>query len=192
MKTYISTLVVCSLLLFSCEENSLDKTIFIPDKDYPELPAYSEWGYNSFGAIYERANFISTNDIVPCKIVYRDGTLNFSLIGRHNRDNATLTFSFPLSEVKTIEDLAALHNLTVNLADTGTVKLEENNSQTTFEVLSGQLWFKRFQLLRVDEQVNRIILSGIFEVKFLKNGLPENISYGRFDMGITNRDFYSY
>ena len=192
MKRYISILVVFSLLLFSCEENSLNRTIFIPDETNPELPAYTEWGYNSFGAIYERVNIVSTNDIVPCKIVHKDGVLNFSLIGRYNHDKATLTFLFPLSEVKTIEDLAVLHDLVVDLTDNCTVKLESNGLETIFDVLSGHLYFKRFQLLRVDEKINRIILSGVFEVKFLKNGLPETISFGRFDLGITDRDFYSY
>jgi hypothetical protein len=169
----------------------LDRTIFIPDEDNPELPAYTEWGYNSFGAFYERDKIGSTNDIVPCKIVYKDGRLDFSLIGRCQRNKTALTFSFPLSEVKAIDDLSILHNFKVNLTENCIVTLEEENSPTTFEVLSGQLHFKRFQLLRVDEKVNRIILSGIFDLKFLKNGRPESISDGRFDMGITDRDFYS-
>jgi hypothetical protein len=166
-------------------------TIFIPDEDNPELPAYTEWGYNSFGAFYERDIFKSTNNIVPCKIVYSYGTLDFSLLGRYLSKEAVLTFSFPLSEeVKTIEDLSVLHNIRILTRDC-IVKFEENSSQITLEVLSGELYFKRFQLLWVDEKVNRIILSGTFEVRFLKNGRPESISDGRFDMGITDKDFYS-
>ena len=103
-----------------------------------------------------------------------------------------MTFSFPLSEVKTIDDLSALHHLNIKLIENCTVTLEEKNSKTTLEVLNGFLHFKRFQLLRVDEKVNRIILSGTFEMKFLRNGRPESISDGRFDMGITDKDFYSF
>ena len=192
MKIHISIVTIFSFLLCSCEENVLDRTIFIPDKKYPELPAYTEWGYNSFGAFYEKNKFIVTDNIVPCNIIYNNGILDFLLTGKCFGKEMTLTFSFPLSEVKTIYDLSILHNLTLNLTENCTVKLEENNTQSTLEVLSGQLHFKRFQLLRVDEKENRIILSGTFDVKFLKNGLPETIWEGRFDMGITDRDFYSY
>jgi hypothetical protein len=192
MKThFFSFITIFSLLLFSCS-SGLDRTIFIPDEDNPELPAYTEWGYNSFGAVYEREVIYSTNYIVPCKIVYKDGALEFSLIGRYLGRTTTLTFSFPLSEVKTIEDLSALHNLQIDLTENCIVKLEDNNTPLTLEVLSGKLHFKRFQLLRVDEKLNRIILSGTFELRFLKNGRPESISDGRFDMGVTDNDFYSY
>lgn len=191
MKTYLSISAIFSLLLFSCAKDSLDRTIFIPDAENPELPAYTEWGYNSFGAIYERENFVSTNSIVPCKIVHENGMLNFSLSGQYDY-KATLTFSFPLSKVRTIEDLKILHDSIINLKESCIVKWEENYETATFEVLSGQLHFKRFQLLRVDEKVNRIILSGTFEVRFTKNGRPENITDGRFDMGITDKDFLSY
>ena len=192
MKTNILIISIFSLLLFACTKNVLDRTIFIPDKKYPELPAYTEWGYNSFGAFIEKNKFIATDEIVPCEIMYKDDFLHFSLIGWYNREKTTLTFSFPLSKIKTIYDLSVLHNLMLNLTENCIVKLEENNTQTTLDVLSGQLHFKRFQLLRVDEEVNRIILSGVFDVSFLKNGQTETISNGRFDMGITDRHFYSH
>jgi hypothetical protein len=174
-------------MLFSCKEDVLEKTIFIPDKTYPELPAYTEWGYNSFGAFYEKDVIIATNDYTPCNIVYHhDGTLDFSLTGRYLGYQATLTFSFPLSEVTTINDLKVLHQKVIPAKDC-IVKFKE----TTLEISGGELNFKRFQLLQVDEAVNRIILSGTFDLKFQKNGREETISLGRFDMGITDRDFYS-
>jgi hypothetical protein len=78
------------------------------------------------------------------------------------------------------------------LAKNGVARFEDNSSQTVSFAIDGKLHFKRFQLLKVDDKINRIILSGTFEVKFIKNGLPQTLSDGRFDMGITNRDFYSY
>ena len=194
MKTKISLIIIFSFLLFSCSSDNLDRTIFIPDEDDPELPAYTEWGYNSFGAFYERDKISSTNSIVPCKIVYRNDTLNFSLIGRYASKETALTFSFPLSkEVENIEDLSVLHDFKIDLkGEECTVKLEENSFPITLEILNGELYFKRFQLLWVDEKVNRIILSGTFELRFLKNGRPESITNGRFDMGITDKDFYNY
>ena len=53
-------------------------------------------------------------------------------------------------------------------------------------VLSGNLFFKRVQLLRINDKENRAILSGTFELTFLRNQLPEILSYGRFDLGIAN------
>ena len=192
MKTHISIFAIFSLLLFSCKKDRLDETIFIPDEDNFELPAYTEWGYNAFGAVYELETINSRYNAAPCKIVYKNGALDFSLIGRiSNFKAATLTFSFPLlPEVKTIFDLDVLHDLTVNLAENCTVTLEVNDTQITLEDVSGKLHFKRFQLLRVDEKINRIILSGIFDLTFKKNELSETISDGRFDMGITEKDFY--
>jgi hypothetical protein len=67
-----------------------------------------------------------------------------------------------------------------------------NGSETTLNVLEGELFFKRAQLLRVDDEVNRVILSGTFDVRFLLNNLPAHISNGRFDMGITENIFYTY
>ena len=189
MKTQFFLISVFYLLLFSCSEDVLEKTIFIPDEKYPELPAYTEWGYNSFGAFYEKNIIIATNEYNPCKIVYnKNGTLDFSLTGRYRGNKATLTFLFPLSEeVKTINDLKILHKKELDLTGNCIVKLDEN----TLEVSGGKLHFKRFQLLRIDEEVNRIILSGTFELTFQKNGSTESITNGRFDMGITDRDFYS-
>ena len=188
----VNYLIIAFFYIFSVScTGVLDKTIFIPDETYPELPAYSEWGYNSFGAYYERNVFISTNDIIPCKIVYNNGVLNFLLSGKVSSEKMILTFSFPLSEVKTIADLAVLHNKTLDLTENCTVKMEIKNAQTALEVSSGSLHFKRFQLLNVDEKFDRIILSGTFDVKFLKNGLPETVSNGRFDLGITNDNFNS-
>ena len=47
------------------------------------------------------------------------------------------------------------------------------------------------QLLKIDGEENRVILSGLFELRFLKKGRPETISDGRFDVGINN-DFYRF
>jgi len=192
MKKFIYALSILALVFTSCTKDELDRTIFVPDEENPSLPAYTEWGYNSFGAEYERSVFVATNSIVPCKIVYKSNTLSFPLIGRYNRNDMTLTFSFPLSQVKTIGELSILNDYVIDLKNGATVSLTVNSSQTILDVTDGQLYFKRFQLLRVDGQVNRIILSGTFDLKFLRNGLPESMSDGRFDMGITDRDFYSY
>jgi hypothetical protein len=58
------------------------------------------------------------------------------------------------------------------------------------DVLSGELCFKRAQLLNIDDKPDRVILSGTFTIRFLNQEIPEVMSDGRFDVGI-NKDFYS-
>jgi len=190
-----SLIAIILLSLCSCSQDLMEKTIFIPDDHDSNLPAYTEWGYNSFGANYERTYFVATRDIIPCKAVYRDGILNFSLCGRtgsgyysgyYNNDEMTLTFSFPTSPMKEYQDLMALHQKEINLTDASCgVKMTRNSNAENLTLLSGHLNFKRAQLLRINEKENRVILSGTFDVHFLRNDMPEALSNGRFDLGIT-------
>ncbi|MCL2131253.1 MAG: hypothetical protein FWH36_02170 [Lentimicrobiaceae bacterium] len=185
------------VLLSSCSRDSeMDRTIFIPDEDNAALPAYTEWGYNSFGAEYERDYFLVSHAIVPCKIVYnRDKQLEFSLQGRlRNSQAMTLTFIFSsVPSMQNYTDLVQLNDLKIDLSgDDCTVKILQDGSETVIEELSGEFHFKRTQLLSIDEKVNRVILSGTFDLQFLQNELPASISDGRFDLGITGKDFFAY
>ena len=180
------------LLLFSCDADEMEQTIFIPDAINSELPAYTEWGYNSFGALYERAYFLATNDIVPCKITYQNGIMTFFLSGRvssdySSRSNMTLSCSFPVNEtMKDYKDLLALHQKEIDLTDSACEVKITTNANTKITVLSGKLFFQRVQLLRINEKENRVILSGTFDLSFLRNQLPEALTKGRFDVGISN------
>ena len=187
-------LVLCSFFLStSCEEE--DRTIFIADENDSHLPAYSEWGYNSFGAIYERSYFLVSSGITPCKITYQHGFLNFYLIGKVHLGSSTemvLTFSFPSLPMNNYADLVQLNKTTIDLLDTScTVKIEVDGIEEIITPLSGSLTFKRTQLLKIDGEQNRVIISGIFDMTFLRKGRPEKISKGRFDIGI-NSDFYVF
>jgi len=197
MKKYILSAVIL-LLISSCSyDNYMEKTVFIPDEDDRNLPAYTEWGYNSFGAKYERTYFTATYDIIPCKVVYRSGILNFNISGRvgsgyNNGSEMTLTFSFPASLVgennpmSDYKDLMVLHKKEIDLTDASCeVKLTKNSQTEVLSIFSGKLAFKRAQLLRINEKENRVILSGTFDMRFLRNELPEVLSDGRFDFGIT-------
>ena len=195
MKRYHFITIVL-LLLCSCTSDLLEKTIFIPDADDGNLPAYTEWGYNSFGTRYERLYFVATNDIVPCKIIYRNGILSFSLYGRasagyyswySNDEQMSLTISFPSSPMNEYTDLMALDKKDIDLTDSSCeVKMTRNSQTEVLTVLSGHLTFKRAQLLSVDEKENRVILSGVFDLRFLRNDIPEIMSDGRFDLGLTD------
>ena len=195
MKTYCFAVII--LLFSSCEPfDEMEQTVFIPDETDKNLPAYTEWGYNSFGAKYERMYFFSTNNIVPCKITVYNGMMTFSLSGRVNSSNTTygggesmtLYFTFPVNEpMNYYKDLMIFHQKHIDLTDT-TCELRMMRGSNTEEItlLSGDLFFKRVQLLRINEQENRVILSGTFELTFLRNQLPEILSKGRFDVGISN------
>ena len=63
--------------------------------------------------------------------------------------------------------------------------LKKGTQIDTLIILSGQLNFKKARILRIYNEENRAILSGTFDMKFFRNGLPETISSGRFDLGIT-------
>jgi hypothetical protein len=193
MKKQFLKFVIIYFLIFSCSTSDLDRTIFIPDEDNPELPAYTEWGYNSFGAEYERDYFLASQRIVPCKIMYENSLLRFSLNGtiRHSTE-MTLEFIFPLTQIRDYTDLAQLNDVVIDLsADDCAVIIWQGENKTVLEILDGKLHFKRTQILHVNEKINRVILSGIFEFRFLQKGYPTVISNGRFDLGINDKFFYS-
>jgi hypothetical protein len=172
-KAYL--ILFAAALLFSCiGEEVMDRTIFIPDEDNATLPAYTEWGYNSFGAKYGRDYFLVSNYIVPCKILYNNNHLQFSLSGeyRYSKD-MTLSFVFPFPQITDYKDLMQLNATEIDLTDADcTVKMSQEGTETTLNVLGGTLHFKRAQLLSIDDQVNRVILSGTFEVRFLQTDFP--------------------
>ena len=194
MKKHILLFAIFYFLSFACSTSELDRTIFIPDEDNPKLPAYSEWGYNSFGAEFERDYFLASQHIVPCKIMCENNQLRFSLNGtiRINSE-MTLEFIFPVSQMRDYTDLAQLNDVVIDLAtDDCTVKIWQGENETVLEILNGKLHFKRTQILYVDDNINRVILSGIFDLRFLERGYPTTISYGRFDLGINDKVFYSH
>ena len=187
----------------SCDRDpQMDRTIFIPDETEPSLPAYTEWGYNSFGAIYDnRTFFLVSSNIVPCKILYRDEVLRFTLSGvlqaqNHygaEKEQITLSFSFPEENITQYSDLLMLNNKPINLSDEDcVVKIIRGENERTLEVIDGILHFKRAQLLYIDDVPNRVILSGVFRLRFVENDFPTIISDGRFDVGINDNVFYAY
>ena len=195
MKKFFYAILPVFMMMNSCVEDEMDRTIFIADESNPTLPAYTEWGYNSFGAIYDRNYFLVSRSVTPCKITYEKGMLNFYLIGKIDYDynsSMLLKFSFPSRQMNHFNDLTALNKTTINLLeDDCSVSIEVDGNEDAITILSGNLTFKRVQLLKIDGEENRVILSGLFELRFLRKGRPETISDGRFDMGI-NKDFYCF
>lgn len=205
MKKYFIIFTVATAFFASCakDDSQMERTIFIPDKIDNQLPAYTEWGYNSFGAKIDRKYFVASNNIIPSKILYKDGSLRFSLNGTlneysnywSNHAEYSLTFDFPLEQLHEYTDLLILDNKKIELASSNCVLTSTQYGATqTLNVISGELHFCRAQMLSIDEQPNRVILSGVFDFRYL-NGtdeFPVSVSDGRFDFGINKNAFYAY
>jgi len=51
------------------------------------LPIYSEWGYNTFGAYYDREIFVSNDISVPAKVSVSNNEMSFILDGQKEHQN---------------------------------------------------------------------------------------------------------
>lgn len=200
MKTHILLIItLLSILVTACyKDNELKNSIFIYDPENRDLPAYSEWGYNTFGAYYDREIFVSNNKLVPAKVIVTATDFSFLLEGQKgtSRYNSTLPdmgMSFTLSSFKATSyaDLAQLNDSTINLLNPDcvvSVTIEEKKHSAN--IIEGKLIFNRVQILQVDKKQVEAILSGHFEFKAIINDKPITISDGRFDVGIGSDNFY--
>ena len=197
MKKYF---IITILIAFfaSCDESGpqMERTIFIPDPIDSNLPAYTEWGYNSFGAKINRNYFLASNHIIPCKIWYKDDSLHFSISGYiGDYSETTLMFTFPSEKLYEYVDLLTLNNKRIELTVSGCeVTLTQNGKTKTLNILNGELHFRRAQKLLIDDQPNRVILSGEFNLRYISetDEFPISVSDGRFDFGINKDVFYVY
>lgn len=200
-RTMILTGLVMALVIGGCsEDNELTQTVYYPDAEYTDLPAYSEWGYNTFGVYYEREPFVASGKI-PAKVVVTGGRFTFRLTGRmyggdwYSSDSNEMSLEFVLGDFapKTYTELTALNDTVFDLADERyAVVLTDGAVKTELDLLSGNLQFKRAQHLLVDNRSVEAILSGRFEFKFIRDGEPVTFSNGRFDVGIGYDNFYNY
>lgn len=198
MKTTIkiSLLLLIILFAFSCNmsyEYELQKSVFIEDEMNPGLPIYSEWGYNTFGAYIDRSKFISDENILPSKIIVNGDTLNITLNGYYQDILTNLKFRIVGYSPKDYAELLELNGVKINLKnDQVSVFLTQDSNTTQLQIIEGELYFKRVQLLLVDKEQTQSILSGTFELKTFKNDVPIAIANGRFDLGIGYDNFYNY
>ena len=209
-KSIILLFVSGTLLSIACEsaDYELEKSVYMPDKEHSGLPAYSEWGYNTFGAFYERKVFIYNNNEVPAKVIHTGGLSRFILKGGlappdyndyyyngYNYYTSVMSLSFDLPGFHpdnytdliqlndTIFDLSLPDNRVFAVIGTDTVDMD---------VFNGRLQFKRAQHLYVDGEPMKVILSGFFGFQALVQGEPISVSYGRFDLSIDEYDFANY
>lgn len=178
----------------SCSDSNLQKSIFIPDPDFHDLPKYSEWGYNTFGCYYDRAAFISDDVNVPVKVITTNGQTFFVFTGHKGTSNPfSITLSLSKFTPSTYADLVSLDNSFIYLTNADfSVTITENNQTVPATAISGGFYFKRAQNLLVDDKPEEVILSGTFEFQLLIDQVPVSITNGRFDVGVSNSNFFKY
>lgn len=196
MKNNIIYPLLLSMLIFGAcsKEAGLEKTIFFPDPDYPELPKYSEWGYNTFGAFYDRQAFVSTNNIVPLKVIVKDGATTFRFSGRlEGYRDMSILFVLPDYTPSVYTDLMDLNGKTIDLkSNENTVVIKIDNLEQPVALLNGNLDFVKVQNLYVDKVAEEVILSGEFEFQIVLDDEPFTVSRGRFDMGVSYDNFFVF
>ncbi|MBK6345617.1 MAG: hypothetical protein IPF68_06710 [Bacteroidales bacterium] len=189
-------------ILSGCsKENELKKSVMIYDEELTDLPAYTEWGYNTFGAYYDREVFISNESAVPAKAIVTDGSMSFVLNGHKGAyyyydesNQMSLTLRLPGFLPDNYTGLIALNDTIIDLASPDCQVIIEiaGTPVESFSIISGGFQFKRAQHLFVDKVQVEVILSGYFEFRALINGQPVTITDGRFDVGIGPDNFYNY
>ncbi len=199
MKT-ISFLLLTSLLFWSCTKtDEFTDTITIYEED-GQLPVYSEWGYNTFGAYIERTVYESNTYDVPFKVIADSNYTKLMFSGTFhdsysysysNNSNLTLTLSIQNYAPDTYQDFLRFHDSVVVLNNTEHLLTMKTDSLTdTLYIIDGLFHIKRVQDLRVDQTHKNLILSGEFGIKALRDGNPITISDGRFDFVLSNHNFY--
>lgn len=198
MKTKIlfSLIILTFLFSDSCrkgEDYDLLKTVFIEDPYNPGLPIYSEWGYNSFGAYFDRKPFVSTQNELPAKITVYNDTVHFMLRGEKDYEKISLQFVLTGYSPDSFFDLTEFSGTVFDLSEDGYfINLKMNEDEIQPEIIEGELEFKKVRILYVDEEATKTILSGYFQLKIILDNEPFAIHNGRFDVGVGYSNFYKF
>jgi hypothetical protein len=199
MKLYKITIVVAvAAILVGCEkETTLKESVFVPDETNSGLPAYSEWGFNTFGAFIDRNIFLFSYSEIPLKIIIENDTTQFLFQGHtgggYYEDNSlSLKIYFAELNLSEYGDLASFHNTEFILtSDNCRIELIENNQTKHPDIIIGSFVFNRVQNLYVDKRPEQIIISGYFSFNLLIDKVPVSISDGRYDIGIAEYNFFN-
>jgi hypothetical protein len=197
MKTLIKILIIAISFIFNAcsysDDIELSRSVFINDPTNPGLPAYSEWGYNTFGAYIDRKVFVSENYELPTKIIVNGDTLKMQFRGRMNNLPTTLRFWFIGYNPLSFKDLTSFNDKKIDLkSDNCIITYTENNVTKTLRIIEGEMHFVKAQNLYIDKELTRTILSGKFQFKTFFDNEPIAITNGRFDFGIGYENFYNF
>lgn len=187
---------IVALLLSSCmteDSYTLSKPVFIQDTEYPGLPIYSEWGYNTFGVYIDGQAFTSTYSLLPLKVIVNSDTLHLIFKGEMGGSFESLKFSFVGYPLASFSDFKTLNKTTIDLKTANCiVTLANNNTSEVLRITEGKFQFLRVQDLYVDKVFTKTIISGRFNFKTFFGNEPTSISYGRFDIGVGEDNFFNY
>jgi hypothetical protein len=207
MKNKFIYLILTAALFFTAcsDEAELQRSVFIADKDFPNLPAYTEWGYNTFGAYYDRELFIYNEFDVPAKVINNEGKTSFVLSGTKGLNYSSyyeygyyenaMIVSFDLIGFlpQAYTELVALNDSVIDLMNPDCqVIVTRDGLKYQEHIIGGTLHFKKVQNLIVDKEQVEVILSGTFEYQALLSDEPFSITLGRFDVAIGKNNFYLY
>ncbi len=187
----IYILLFIGIISSACsDESNLQRSIFVEDPANPNLPKYSELGYNTFGAYYDREAFTS-GAIVPVKVIIEDGATIFTLNGDKGYEDMSLALTISDFTPDHYTDLLTLDDTVLDLTDEAySVVIKTESSEEEIQILNGTFHFKRAQNILVDKELVEIVLSGTFEFQALVNGEPITVSSGRFDVAVGEDNFY--
>lgn len=192
-KLTLSFIIITACITFGCDDDSqLQQSVFVEDPSNPGLPKYSELGYNTFGAYYDRQAFTSS-EIVPIKVIVTEGVTSFLLSGQMAMEDMAINLTMADLNPDEFTDLMTLDEVTLDLTDEDyTIVIIEDGVETEAEILNGTFHFIRTQELVADKQLVGVVLSGVFEFQALVNGDPITVSNGRFDVSVGNDNFFSF
>ncbi len=197
MKTKLFLMILLIALMGCAKENDLKKSVMIYDEEYTDLPAYSEWGYNTFGAYYDRDVFISNNEEVPLKIISQNGGMQMLFSGQTNYNTwdpygfMSMKITFDNFTPQSFTDLLILNDSILDFtSDSVHVEFVINGAVIDAHVIQGGMHVKRAQQLFVDDQLIEVILSGYFDFQMMVEDVPVSVSEGRFDCGVGQANFF--
>lgn len=187
--------VIISALSNCATNNDLQKSVFVSDRNDPELPVYSEFGYNTFGFYYDRSSVVSNNFEVPMKVVNDNSTTGLTFTGQRDGYDHIFSIKFSIQglDPQDYSDLISLNNSTWDLTSQSVqIEIKDGSAINQVSVISGQLVIKKARSVKIDDQLKEVTLSGTFEFQALIDSLPVTISSGRFDIGVGVTNFYKY
>jgi len=196
----IAYLIVALFAVVGCSrESDLRKSIFIPDPDDARLPAYTEWGYNTFGAYLNEEAFTNEQVSKPVTIYASSTSTEFRFEGYlgenyfdKNGKTTVLSIKTTALTLKAIEEIESLNGKSISLSDPAVaVTVYDDGSTQPLRITSGKMTFNRVQKVLIDKKYSQMIISGYFELAGDRsNGSRVILSDGRFDVGV--KDYYNF
>lgn len=205
MKKLIICMVAAGLFAACEKSDSIDNSIWIADPDDSGLPKYTEWGYNTFGAQMGTSYFSSCWRDTPFTMEWHDNDSTLELTmngcqtykGRYDwliKEDMSLTIIIPCdSVIDSFKKLYLLNGKFFNLTNPDIkvlVRRDNNPQEIVSDIRSGNFYFKRVQMLYVDENFEKVIVSGTFDIRYVRDGEKTWLSDGRFDLGVTQNLFW--